>query len=53
LTSKTPKPDGFEERKKWIRGTIDELLNQIVPASSERIVFINQGRSWGWDIPRA
>jgi hypothetical protein len=41
LTSKTPMPDGFEERKKWIRGTIEELLNQIIPGSSEKIVFIN------------
>ena len=53
LTSKTPKPDGFEERKKWIRDIVDELLNRIVPGSSEKIVFINQGRNLGKDIPMA
>ena len=51
LSSKTPRPEGFEDRKKWIRSTIDELLNQIVPGSSEKIVFVNQGKNWGKEIP--
>ena len=36
-----------------MRKIIDELLNKIVPGSSEKIVFINQGRNWGRDIPMA
>ena len=53
LTSKTAKPEGYENRKEWLRKIIDTLLNQIVPGSSEKIKFINQGRNWGKDIPMA
>ena len=53
LTSKTTKPEGYEDQKKWLRNIIDTLLNQIVLGSSEKIIFINQGRNWGRDIPMA
>ena len=51
LTSGTPVPDNYEEKKKWLRNIVDGLLNRIVPGTSEKIVFFNQGRSRGREIP--
>ena len=51
LTSNTPIPVNYDERKKWLRAIVDALLNRIEPGTSDRIVFVSQGRRMGRDIP--
>ena len=41
----------FEEKKQWLRKMIGNLLDKIVSGSSEKIIFANQGKNWGKDIP--
>ena len=51
LTSSTPAPSAFEERKKWLREVVINLLNKIDPELGNNIAFINQGKNRGREIP--
>jgi hypothetical protein len=45
LASKTPKPTGAEEARKWLKNIVSEILDKIENGSSSAIVFFTQGRS--------
>ena len=51
LTSDTPAPNVFEDRKKWLMEIVTKLLDKIDKNLAKEIQFINQGRSNGRDIP--
>ena len=53
LTSKTPRPSGREEIKKWLKDMVTEALEAIETGSSKEIIFISQGRSNNRDVPLA
>ena len=51
LTSKSPPPNSFEEKKKWLSDIITGLLNKLDPDLAKNVVFINQGKKVGIEIP--
>ena len=53
MISKTPRPVGREEAKKWLKDIVSEILNAIEPGSASEIIFVSQGRSNNRDIPLA
>jgi hypothetical protein len=53
LTSKTPKPTGAEDARKWLKDIVSEILDKIEIGSSAKIVFITQGRSRDREVPLA
>jgi hypothetical protein len=53
LTSKVPMPANLEERKKWQKEIVGEILNQILPDSAEQISFVTLGRKHSNFIPVA
>ncbi len=53
LTSKDPIPVVFDEKKKWMAAIVKSLLDIIDPDLNKEILFINQGKSNGRDIPMA
>ena len=53
LTSKTPKPTGAEDARKWLKDIVSEILDKIEIGSSAKIAFITQGRSRDREVPLA
>ena len=53
MTNKTPMPQGFTETKKWLSEMVGEVLNRIEQGMATKIVWINQGRKNGREIPMA
>ena len=53
LTSKTPKPTGAEDARKWLKDIVSEILDKIESGSSAKIAFITQGRSRDREVPLA
>ena len=53
MVSKTPRPAGREEARKWLRDIVTEVLEDIEKGSSKEIIFISQGRSNNRNIPLA
>ena len=53
LTSKNPIPEGIEEKKKWIKNLVGEVLNQIETGSSDQILSVIQGWQGSNNIPLA
>ena len=53
LTSKTPKPTGAEEARKWLKSIVSDILDKIENGSSSAIVFVTQGRSRDREVPLA
>ena len=53
LSSKSPKPAGLDEGRKWVKNIVGEFLNSIEPESAAHIVFANQGNNKSRDIPIA
>ena len=51
LTSTTTMPTGLDEGKRWINDLVGAALNEIVPESSEKIQFVNSGRSFRGEVP--
>ncbi len=51
LTSRKPIPKNADEKKKWVNEMVGELLDKIVPESAKHLMFANQGRNRGRDIP--
>ena len=53
LSSKTPKPTGAEDARKWLKDIVSEILDKIESGSSAKIAFITQGRSRDREVPLA
>ena len=53
LTSTSPPPVNFIERKKWFDTLVKALIERVAPGSPEGVLFINQGKANGRDIPMA
>jgi hypothetical protein len=53
MVSKTPRPAGREEARKWLREIVTEVLEDIEKGSSKEIIFISQRRSNNRNIPLA
>jgi hypothetical protein len=53
LTSKVPRPTSTEDRKKWLRDIVAEVLDCIENGISSEIFFVTQGRSNNRDVPLA
>ena len=53
LTSTTPPPQNKDEKVLWIRNIASEFIKTIDQESSEKIIFVKQGRSNDKDIPMA
>ena len=53
LTSTSPPPVNFIERKKWFDTLVKALIEKVSPGSPEGVFFINQGKANGRDIPMA
>ncbi len=53
MVSKTPRPAGREEARKWLREIVTDILEDIEKGSSKEIIFISQGRSNNRNIPLA
>jgi hypothetical protein len=51
ITSKTPPPTGAGPRKDWLNQIVSGIFNEIDPSFKGKILFINQGRNSGKDIP--
>jgi hypothetical protein len=43
LTSKVPMPEGFEEKKKWLKELVGGVLDQIEAGSSSHVLNVMQG----------
>jgi hypothetical protein len=53
LSSKVPAPAALEDRKAWMAKIVEALLIKLDPELVGNILFINQGRNNGRDIPMA
>ena len=53
LTSQIPAPVAVEEKKKWLKGLVGEILNQVEGGSSDHILNVIQGWSGPHSIPLA
>jgi hypothetical protein len=53
LTSPTPTPVVFEEKKKWLKGLVGGVLNQIEEGSENHILNVIQGWNGPHNIPLA
>ncbi len=53
MVSKTPRPAGREEARKWLRDIVTEVLEDIEKGLSKKIIFVSQGRSNNKNIPLA
>ena len=53
LTSTTPPPQNKDEKILWIRNIAKEFIKTIDQETSEKIIFVKQGRSNDKDIPMA
>jgi hypothetical protein len=51
LTSTLPQPNSFDEKKKWLTEIVTNLLNRLDPEFANNILFINQGKNHGKEIP--
>jgi len=51
LTSSTPPPADWEQRKVWLRELVTATLKKIKPDFDGKIGYINQGKNNGKDIP--
>ena len=51
LTSSTPPPRDREEKKAWLKTLVMETIKRIQPDFNGSIVFVNQGKNNGRDIP--
>ena len=51
LTSATPPPTGPGPRKEWLHQIVNNIVTEIDPDFKGKILFINQGRNSGRDIP--
>ena len=51
LTSNTTMPADLEEGKRWVNDLVAAALNKIVPESSEKVQFVNSGRSFRGEVP--
>jgi hypothetical protein len=47
LNSTSSPPKVPEEKKKWLEDVVKDLLKKIHPESTEKILFVNQGRNHG------
>ena len=53
LTTTVPTTQGFEEKKKWIRGIVGEVLNKVEEGATNHILSVTQGWKGGNNIPLA
>ena len=53
LTSQIPMPVGFEEKKKWLRDLVGNILNQVETGSSDHMLNLIQGWKGSANIPLA
>jgi hypothetical protein len=53
LVSNEPTPTAMDERKAWLSRIVSLVLNKLDPELAKHILFINQGKSNGRDIPMA
>jgi hypothetical protein len=53
ITTSVVAPVDQEERKVWLRSTVESIFKKISPDFTGKILFINQGRSNGKLIPMA
>ena len=51
ITSSTPPPTGPGPRKEWLTKIVSGIFHDIDPDFKGKILFINQGRNSGKDIP--
>jgi hypothetical protein len=51
LTSASPPPVEWAQRKEWLRKLVIETLKKVYPTFSGNLGFINQGKNNGRDIP--
>jgi hypothetical protein len=51
LTSTTPPPSDWSQRKVWLRKVVIDVLKKVYPQFSGNLGFINQGKNNGRDIP--
>ena len=51
LTCSTPPPKEFAQKKIWLNKLVTETLKKVHPEFSGKILFINQGKQNGRDIP--
>ncbi len=51
ITSRTPPPIGPGPRKDWLNQIVSGIFKEIDPNFKGKILFINQGRNSGKDIP--
>jgi hypothetical protein len=51
ITSKTVPPKDPEERKVWIGKIVQDILKAVIPGFQGKIIFINQMKSKGQQIP--
>ena len=53
LTSKIPSPASLEEKKKWLRDIVGEILNKVETGAAEHILNVVQGWNGRNSIPLA
>ena len=53
LSSRDPAPVAFEDRKAWMAKIVESLFVRLDPELVGNILFINQGKNNGRDIPMA
>ena len=53
LTSKIPSPASLEEKKKWLRDIVGEILNRVETGAAEHILNVVQGWNGRNSIPLA
>jgi hypothetical protein len=51
ITSATPPPVNPDERKVWLRTTVESIFKKISAGFTGKILFVNQGRNNGKMIP--
>jgi len=51
ITSATPPPTGPAPRKEWLLQIVNKIVSDIDPDFKGKILFVNQGRNSGRDIP--
>ena len=53
MNNKTPMPQSFQDRKKWVLDMVGEVIERIEKGAKNKIVWANQGRRNEKEIPMA
>ncbi len=53
MANKTPMPQGYQEKKKWVLDMVGGVIDRIEQGTAAKIIWANQGRKGDKEIPMA